>query len=225
MFDASTCKLIVSAAFAWCVLLGCSKTAFAEERSVTIIEGVPEPIQPVPPVAAPAPMLMPLRTQNPAGIHLDILPGAILPVGVDVAFRVSTQTPGYLVLVDINAESKITQIYPNVMSLARKQGKGAVTNLIKPGRTMTVPDLKNPLARFTFRTELPRGKGVIVAILSEQPVQLIDLPELPPSLADLQASVDYLDKSVRTLQVTQADTPGKFDAGTWSLAAVEYVIK
>ncbi len=205
-----------------------STGARAEDRSVTIIEGAPEPTEPeAPPVVPPIPSTpgVMLRTTNPAGVHVDLVPGADLPVGTDVVFKVATEKPGYLILVDINADKQATQIYPNVMSLAQTQAKKAGTNLLKPGTPVEIPDAKNPLARFVFRTEPPLGSGVIIAILSDQPVQLIDLPELPPDLPSSQAYVDAIDQSLRKLLVAQAGKPGKFDQGTWSLSAVEYSIK
>ena len=142
-----------------------------------------------------------------------------------MVFRVATQKPGYLILVDINADKQATQIYPNVMSLAQTEAKKAGTNLLKPGTALAIPDLKNPLARFVFRTEPPLGSGIIVAILSDQPVQLIDLPDMPPDLPTPQDYVDLLDGSLRKLVVAQAGKPGHFNPGTWSLSAVQYSIK
>lgn len=211
-------------------------TAHAEDRSVTIIEGAPEPpaelappAEAAPPLPAPTPdqadaPLTLLNTANPAGVKIDILPGPALAVGTDVVFKVTTQRPGYLVLVDINAEKTASQIYPNIMSLAKNSAQRGVTNLLKPGASVSIPDLKNPFARFTFRTEPPLGRGIIVAILSEQPVQLIDLPELTTD-AGPQAAIDSLDQGLRKLLVADTGHAGQFHQGTWSLAAVEYLVK
>ena len=151
----------------------------AADRSVTIIEGVEEPPpqpEPPPPTAAP---LTEIKTDNPAGLELAILPNGLLHLGTRVAFTVSTQRPGYLVLVDINAAGTLTQIFPNMLSLSRTGGNVAAANLLKPGVPLSVPNLKNPLAHFIFTADLPRGTGAIVAILSDRPVQIIDLPGDP----------------------------------------------
>ena len=58
--------------------LGYAGSARAQDRSVTIIEGAPEPTLPeAPPPAPPMPANpgVALRTTNPAGVRVDLLPG------------------------------------------------------------------------------------------------------------------------------------------------------
>lgn len=196
----------------------------AADRSVTIIEGVEEPPpqpEPPPPTAAP---LTEIKTDNPAGLELAILPNGLLHLGTRVAFTVSTQRPGYLVLVDINAAGTLTQIFPNMLSLSRTGGNVAAANLLKPGVPLSVPNLKNPLAHFIFTADLPRGTGAIVAILSDRPVQIIDLPEIPDAPLAIQAAVDALETSVSSLKIASAGEDGKFTQGSWSYAAMPYRI-
>ena len=222
----------VSAALAQCfrhlaIVAACLCAApelSAADRSVTIIEGVEEPPpqpEPPPPTAAP---LTEIKTDNPAGLELAILPNGVLHLGTRVAFTVSTQRSGYLVLVDINAAGTLTQIFPNMLSLSRSGGSVAAGNLIKPGVPLTVPNLKNPLARFIFTADLPRGSGAIVAILSDRPVQIIDLPETPDSPRAVQAAVDALEASISSLKIASAGEDGKFTQGSWSYAAMPYRI-
>ncbi len=196
----------------------------AADRSVTIIEGVEEP----PPQAEPPPpaiaALTEIKTDNPAGLNLAILPNGLLHIGTRVAFTVATQRPGYLVLVDINAAGTLTQIFPNMLSLSRTGGNVAAGNLITPGVPLTVPNLKNPLAHFVFTADLPRGSGAIVAILSDRPVQIIDLPETPDAPRAIQAAVDALQTSVSHLKIAAAGEDGKFAQGSWSFVAVSYRI-
>lgn len=200
--------------------------AGAGDRSVTILEGIDEPAAPAGPVS-PGALTVPvaLTTQNPAGVTLAILPGTDLPLGTHIAFGVSTRRPGYLVIVDINAEGRITQIFPNMMSLSQVSGDVASANLIKPGPALTVPNNKSPLARFTFTADEPRGSGAIVAMLSDRPVQLIDLPDVPPSAGGLQATVDALDAAVAELKIASAGDANAFARSSWSFAAVPYAIR
>lgn len=196
----------------------------AATRSVTILQGADEPAEPV----ASDPLAtanVALHTLNPAGIKLSILPGSDLPLGTRIAFSVSTQRPGYLVIVDINAEGRITQIFPNMMSLAQSSGEVAYANLVKPGAEVTVPNAKNPLARFTFTADEPRGSGAIVAMLSDHPVQLIDLPDISPSSQGLQATVDALDAAVAGLKIAAAGRANTFVEGAWSFSAIPYTIR
>jgi hypothetical protein len=212
--------------FALCVLgvLGGGMVpSRAEDRSVKIIEGAPEPIQSLPP--SPAPPATILKTKNPAGVTVEVLPGTDLPVGTKIAFRVATQKPGYLLLIDIDAAGKLTQIYPNVLSLTQASDKAASGNFIKPGHPMTIPDAGNPLARFEFIAEPPLGAGTVVAILSAQSVQLIDLPDLPGEITGQQAAVDYLYTVAQGLKIASVDKPGRFVDGVWSFDAKSYQIK
>ena len=76
-----------------------------------------------------------------------------------------------------------------------------------------------------FTADPPKGNGAIVAILSDQPVQIIDLPETPATRVGPQASVDALYQSVIGLKIASAAGPGKFIQGTWSFAATSYAIE
>lgn len=204
--------------------LGLAGPLQAGDRSVTILEGVDEP----PPAPAPAPVgaavLSSIATENPAGLKIDVRPNQHLPVGTHVAFAVSTERPGYLVLVDISAEGVLTQIYPNVMSLSRPASMGPEANILKPGPAVLIPNGKSPLARFVFQADLPRGTGAIVAILSDRPVQLIDLPDLSTQGSGLQAMVAELSTSLRNLKIASANE-GSFQENAWSFAAVPYSVE
>jgi hypothetical protein len=135
---------------------------------VQAIEGALEPMPGIsPPVAAATPAIG-LKATNLAGVTVEVLPAVDLQVGTKIAFRVSTRGPGYLLLVDIDASDKLTQIYPNVLSLARATGGAADSDLIEPGSVVTIPDANNPLARFEFLAEPPLGVGTVVAILPDQ---------------------------------------------------------
>jgi hypothetical protein len=206
-----------------CLLFGGS--ALAEDRAVKVIEGVPELVPaPADPVqqADPTPKE---KAQNPAGVSVEVLPGLDLKLGTRIAFRITTQKPGYLLLVDIDAAGKLTQIYPNVVSLAESKEDPAKANLIQPGKPVSIPDVTNPLARFEFVAEPPTGTGTVVAILSDRPVQVIDLPDVPPKLTGQEAAVDYLYGIARSLKIAAVDTPDQFVPGNWSFDAKLYHIK
>lgn len=201
-----------------------SVPAAAGDRSITILEGDPESITAQPEPAGSPIAGLALTADNPAGLTLDILPNGDLPLGTQVAFVVTTQRPGYLLLVDINADHRATQIYPSLPSLAQPIKTTGPLNLIKPGNPVRVPNLRDPLANFMFRAEAPAGRGIMVAILSEIPVQIIDAPQIPASASEPQAMVDALVSGVQTLQVASATNDGSFVPGRWSFVAKPYVI-
>lgn len=204
-------------------------------RSVRIIDEAPFP--PAAP-AAPAPVLatpgrpaaqtadigaIDLKSDNTAGLSIQIVPGQYLDVGTKIAFKVTTKRPGYLLLVDVDATGKLTQIYPNQQSLLGARSRQA-TNRIRPGRTVTIPDPGDPLAGFEFVAAPPSGVAMVVAILSDKPVQLIDLPDVPRQLAGQQAALKYLTDFAGTLKIADNDT-GALEDAKWSFDAKLYVIR
>ena len=52
------------------------------------------------------------KAANPAEVSVELLPGLDVAVGAKVSFRVTTKKAGYVVLVDVDADGKLTQIFP-----------------------------------------------------------------------------------------------------------------
>jgi len=206
----------------------------------------PPSLQPPPaPVVAPAPPSRPdpahaalgpvappdlgavqasLRTRNPAGVVVEILPRTELRVGEKIALRIATKKQGYLVLVDIDAAGKLTQIYPNRRSLLLVQDGNESANLIKPGQPITIPQVGNPFAGFEFVAAPPTGVAMIVAILSDRPVQMLDLPDIPASIVGQGAAIKYLTDWTSNLRIARADASGRLEEATWSFDAKLYAI-
>jgi hypothetical protein len=188
----------------------------------------PPPVMATPDPAAPDPQTFEigkasLKADNAAGLSIDILPGQQLQVGTKIAFKITTKRAGYLLLVDVDATGKLTQIYPNQRSLmGGKAREGA--NRIRPGRTVTIPDPGDPLAGFEYVAAPPNGVAMVVAILSDKPVQLIDLPDVPAQFAGQQAALKYLTDFARTLKIADNDSSALEDT-KWSFDAKLYVIR
>ncbi|MBX6425115.1 MAG: DUF4384 domain-containing protein [Variibacter sp.] len=152
------------------------------------------------------------------------MPGPELQVGTRIAFKVRTRKPRCLLLVDVDASGKLTQIYPNQRSLFAT-GARAIANRIVPGRTVTIPEAGDPLAGFEFVAAPPNGVAMVVAIHSERPVQLIDLPDVPPQFAGRDAALKYLTDFARSLKIAGADDSGALQETTWSFDAKLYVVR
>jgi len=212
-------------------------------RAVRIIEDAPltsptesantPPAAVAPATVAPAPVPAaptfeigkePLKAENTAGLSVEILPGAEFEVGTRIAFRITTKRPGYLLLVDIDASGKLTQIYPNRSSLLALGGRESA-NLIKPGRTVTIPDRGNPLAGFEFVAAPPNGVAMVIAILSDRPVQMIDLPDVPQQFAGRAAALKYITELAQSLRIPRGDESGALQEAKWSFDAKFYVIR
>jgi hypothetical protein len=130
-----------------------------------------------------------LKIPNPAGLAMQILPGPDIAVGSQVSFQVSSKKAGYLILVDVETTGKLVQIYPNPMSLMLPGGVRENANFLRPGKPVRIPDRENPYSGFEFVASPPTGTAMVVAILGDRQVQLVDLPDVPGSLAGSASAV------------------------------------
>ena len=128
----------------------------------------PRPAGSAPPPEVPAATVAQstLPRDNPAGLTVEFVQGDKLKLGQSAQLKVSTQKPGYLLLIDLTPDGKMTQIFPNARSLAARTN--VRRNLIEPGRPLLVPDHRDPYAGFEFKVEPPTGRGLLVALLTDQ---------------------------------------------------------
>lgn len=199
-------------------------------RGVRIIDGAPGQPPAVPqaaPLSPPVPSLdvrqSPIRADNPAGVELTILPDVELTVGSTVAVRIATKKQGYLILVDVDPSGKLTQIYPNRHTLERRDNKETL-NLIKPGQPVTIPNRSSPYAGFEFVVSPPSGVAMLVAILSDRPVHLLDLPDVVPP-GNGQPALDQLSDVARRLRIAHESGAGSLEMPQWSFDAKLYLVK
>jgi secreted trypsin-like serine protease len=115
-----------------------------------------------------------LEADNPAGLTVSLAQGESVRVGQSVQFRVSAFKPGYLVLFDARPDGRITQIYPNPFSLRGPLGARVASNRLE-GRPLLVPDPANPYAGFEFTIDPPAGTGKILAVLSDEPIEELQI--------------------------------------------------
>jgi hypothetical protein len=165
-----------------------------------------------------------VKNANSAELTVEILPGPEIAVGTKVKFSITTKKQGYLVLVDVDATGKVTQIYPNPLSLLKAAGGRQSSNLIKPGKPMIVPNPNDPYAGFEFVAAPPHGTAMVAALLSDRAVQMIDLPDVPATLAGQAAALAYLSTVTRELRIPSGE-PGRLQEARWSLDAKFYAIR
>ncbi len=163
-------------------------------------------------------------TDNAAGVTIDILPAEQFAIGSKVGFRVTTQKPGYLILIDVDAAGKVTQRYPNLYSMALPAGASENANLVQPGKPVAIPDLSNPFAHFEYIAEAPAGQGLIMALISPRPVHVVDLPDVPPEMLGGKAAVDFLRDAARRLRIAGRDASAPLADPQWSFAVKPYAI-
>ncbi len=205
------------------LVLAGTATLAEPPRSVRILPDVPD---------APAATQVPgislellnstVKVENSAGVSVDVVPKLEVSVGSKIGFRIATKKTGYLILLDVDASGKLTQIFPN--PTAATHGLRDATNLIKPGRPLALPQLGTPYGGFDFVADLPAGIALVVALLSDKPVQVVDLPDTPPPAFAPGDTLKYVRDQARTLKVPNPDG-GRLEQPNWSIDGKFYLIK
>jgi hypothetical protein len=158
---------------------------------------------------------------NTASVSLRMSPGQSVSVGTKVSFRVTTRKPGYLLLVDIDANGTMSQIFPSPEMIAQSQE--AATNVIKPGEALLIPNSAAKQRGFDYVITPPTGAATIVAILSDRRVQIIDLPDSTQKLRSRAEAIGDLTRWTSELRVPDPDT-GKLQPSSWSFDIKPYSI-
>jgi uncharacterized protein DUF4384 len=164
----------------------------------------------------------PPNIPNSARVSLRMSPGQTVSVGTKVSFRVTTKKPGYLLLVDIDANGTMSQIFPSAEMIVQSQE--AATNGIKPGEELLIPNSAAIQHGFEYVITPPTGEAVIVAILSDRPVQIIDLPDQVEKSQSAAETVASLVRWTRELRVPNPGS-GKLQPSNWSFDIKPYSIR
>jgi hypothetical protein len=161
-----------------------------------------------------------LPRDNPARLTVEFVQGDTLKVGQSAQFKVSTEKPGYLLLIDLTPDGKMTQIFPNARWLAARTS--IRRNLIEPGRPLLVPDHRDPYAGFEFKVEPPTGRGLLLALLTDQALKSIPTPDTPMTMGRT-AAIDYIAELAEELNRDLVVT-GPARPRAWSVATKPYRI-
>jgi hypothetical protein len=165
-----------------------------------------------------------MKIPNAAGLAIQILPGPDVAAGSPLSFQVSSKQAGYLVLVDVDTSGKLVQVYPNPMSLLAPGGARGNSNFLRPGKVVQIPDPGNPYSGFEFIASPPSGAAMVIALLSDRPVQMVDLPDVPESLLGGTSAVDYLTKFADELRIPNVGK-NKLEEPHWSFDVKFYLIR
>ena len=157
-----------------------------------------------------------------ASVSLEILPGQTVSIGSKVSFGVTARKAGYLILVDVDPEGRMSQIFPTSELLAQSGERDI--NLVRPGVEFVVPTPSARQRGFEYVVSPPTGSAVIIAILSERSVQLIDLPGTPRKLQAGADALSYLAAWTSELRVPDSGS-GKLVPNNWWFDIKAYSIK
>lgn len=171
--------------------------------------------------AAALPSSPPLK--NSAGLAFDVAPAAQLRLGSKLSFRVRADKAGYVVIVDVDAKGKATQIYPNALSAAADGDQSADANRIEAGVAAVIPP--GDSKAYQFVASPPVGVGMIIAIFSEKPLQLVDLPDAPANLLGRPDEATFVSEAALGLRFVPTGASNDFKAPDLSFAAKFYVVQ
>jgi secreted trypsin-like serine protease len=162
--------------------------------------------------------------ENPAGVEIAFKEGDDVSVGQRVAYVVTTQKPGYLTVFDATPDGKLTQIYPNAASLRSPVGAALASTQIRPGKPELVPDYRNVYRGFDVKIAEPRGKGVMVAVLSDKPLTSLSTPQAPKTFASPEEGVEVVHRLRDELARSLPHDARSSTAASWSVAYHAYSI-
>ena len=163
-----------------------------------------------------------MAVPNTANVSLQMSPDQSVSVGTKISFLVTTKKPGYLLLVDIDAGGKMSQIFPSPEMIVQSQE--AAKNFIKPGAELLIPNSEAKKRGFEYVITPPLGEAAVVAILSDRRVQIIDLPDNTPKQPTEAETISHLTEWTSKLRVPDPGT-GKLQPSNWSFDIKKYSIK
>jgi hypothetical protein len=166
--------------------------------------------------------IAPANIPNTANVSLQMSPDQLVGVGTKITFRVTSKKPGYLLLVDIDADGKMAQIFPNPEMLV--QSREAAANFVKPGEELLIPNTTAQKRGFEYVITPPTGEAAVVAILSDRRVQIIDLPDNAQMRRSEADTITYLTGWTSGLRVPDPGT-GELKPSNWSFDIKRYSIK
>ena len=159
---------------------------------------------------------------NTANVSLQMRPDRSVSVGTKISFRVTTKKPGYLLLVDIDANGNMSQIFPSPEMIVQSQE--AAANFIKPGEELLIPNSAAKKRGFEYVITSPTGEAALVAILSDRRVQILDLPDNTQKPRTGAETIGYLTGWTSELRVPDPGT-GKLQPSNWSFDIKQYSIR
>lgn len=128
-------------------------------------------------------------------------PGHSVHVGEEVTLAVNLSRPGYLNVVQIDAQDRATVLYPN---------KYANANQV-PSGTFRFPTAD---MNFVLRASEPQGPALVVAFLTEKPVNLLELGIEGRDTAGQMQQV-FTEVSARATRALSVEArPSQFAAGS-----------
>lgn len=185
-----------------------------------------------PPTPKPAPQPEPQGDpafDNAAGVAINFEHGDHVRPGELVAYRVTTHKPGYLAIFDATPDGKLRQVFPNAQSLSAPNGARREALQATPERPVLIPNYQNPYRHFDVRIAGERGRGAMVAILTDEPLKNLDTPNEPKTFGtqiEALTQLQRLQKELAHNLVVQGQSGARdSQKPRWSVDIHEYSVE
>lgn len=166
-----------------------------------------------------------LESENAAQLKTQMLPSTTFQLGQQMQINVSSQHTGYLFVLDIDSQGKLTVLFPNEYSNEHHR-KG----LLHAGQTVKIPDISYG---FDFIAQEPTGQGLLLALLLEEDETFVhDFQRRLPisrrgfgvikSTSQVQMTLQWL---YQQLHQTLLEPNGVGRPIKWSMVDIEYEIR
>lgn len=159
-----------------------------------------------------------LAPNNDANLSLGVSPSTELSVNDLVEFQIASERSGQLVLLDVNPNGELIQVFPSILSKPDAEW-------LEAGAPRVVPEAVGTTGRpLQIRVTEPVGKGILIALLVED--RLSALEEILPTNRDgspIPNANQYLYQLTQALLEMQAGPDGN-SAAQWSAVYLPYVI-
>ena len=146
-------------------------------------------------------------------VRLRIEPGPKLEPGTEISIVVDSDREGYLTVLDIDADGKLVQLFPNEESL-----RAGVRAKIRAGQSVRLPGEK---AGFQFRAVPPLGRGLLIAVVSDTADRIESLTGRHKDLAVVPSPEAYV---VEAAEALREDGGGERSTSSWSVGTLDYEI-
>ncbi len=158
------------------------------------------PARPVLNAGQPAPATPPGLVGQ---VSLDTLPGEQVAVGETITLRIRSGATGTLMVFNIDASGRTTQLFPNRRSAPTPSAFRAATQ-VRPGSTVVLP---GPADGFVLRARPPAGTNSIIAVVAPPDARIEDLLTRNMDLGTIAEAESFFEELGALLEQARARMP------------------
>ena len=149
-------------------------------------------------------------------IAVEIHPSNQHRIGDEVTFKLTSAMDGYLTLLDLNADGELVLLFPTEEDTRRgKSGR------IRANQPLHVPDKSYG---FSFEAQAPTGQGQLIAVVTEDHVDLSDLLERHGDLESIEDPVRFVKSISGRLHAVWTKEEEKNRGARWAVGYTDYQI-